>query len=329
LSTRARRRPTSSALPVNCENIQECLLWQHVAWAREPSAVNGDPCRLPAKVQNSLPSGHGSVVQYSKSAFVAVVVPTGHCSATCPSRRPCRRWSAFPVFSWLERRCRGGGSHSVSRVDKVPLASPRHTPPHIVHVRHDEVVRRLDDQHVLGDQRYAGELLLVLVGHLLETSAPSHRRSRFTEALCTKRKIAFQANAAPNGQTNLPALQSSRSRRHPGGAVLDEIASLSTPGCRGALPSVTTLECAIVGVARTPVVSRLLLETPLRRCCWTRSRDPAVLHTSGCRDAVGRSPLQSVFLCFLLQYAYARACTRTLTVIGQRPRAHHSFSWTF
>ena len=107
---------------------------------------------------------------------------------------------------------------------------------------------------MLGDQRYAGELLLVLVGHLLETSALSHRRSRFTEAVCTKRKIAFQANAAPDGQTNFLVLQGF-SRRHPsGGAVLDEIASLSTPGCRGALPSGTTLECAIVGVARTPVV---------------------------------------------------------------------------
>ena len=33
----------------------------------------------------------------------------------------------------MERSCRSGGSHSVSRVDKVPLASPRHTPPRIVH----------------------------------------------------------------------------------------------------------------------------------------------------------------------------------------------------
>ena len=109
---------------------------------------------------------------------------------------------------------------------------------------------------------------------------------------------------------------------------MDEIASLSTPGlgarCLRPL-GVCNRRCCTY----TSAVSRLLLETPLRRCCWTRSRDPAVFHTSGCRDAVARSPLQSVFFCVLLQYAYARARTRTCTVIGQRPRAHHSFSWTF
>jgi hypothetical protein len=212
---------------------------------------------------------------------------------------------SISCLSWLERCCRGGGSHSVSRVDKVPLASPRHTPPRIVHVRHDEVVRRLDDQHVLGDQRYAGELLLVHVGHLLETSALSHRRSRFTEAVCTKRKIAFQANAAPDGQTNFLVLQGF-SRRHPsGGAVLDEIASLFTPGCLWA-PH-WSVQSSVLHVHL--LCSRLLLGTPLRRCCWTRSRDPAVLHTSGCRDAAGRSPLQSVF--FVSSYS-THACASTL-----------------
>ena len=170
-----------------------------MAWAREPCAVNGDPCGLPAKVQtSSLPSGHSIVVQYSMSASVAVVVPFGHCSAACPARRPCRRWFAAPVSPGLERRCRGGGSHSVSRVDKVPLASPRHTPPHIVHtVRHDEAVRHLDGKHVLGDQRYVGELAGVKVNSFLKGPVRGHGQLTFGElsAAGTRKRTPAQAYA--------------------------------------------------------------------------------------------------------------------------------------
>ena len=119
-----------------------------------------------------------------------------------------------------------------------------------------------------------------------------------------------------------------RSRRHPsGGAVLDEIASLSTPGL-GARCLRPLALCNRRCCTYTSAVSRLLLETPLRRCCWTRSRDPAVLHTSACRDAVGRSPLQRVLLCPLT----IRIRTRTHAHVHRdrtTPESPSQFSWTF